>query len=291
VTGIDNERRIVQAVLVLYRRSPSESDAFVSFTQVLNRVPHLRSVIRLLLYDNSPVAATDRHFLPEGVDYIHNPNNGGLVAAYDAGLASARSHHIHWLMLLDQDTLLTGEYLEEVLDSIESADSIPQIAAIVPRLVERGFTTSPSTRQLIRDRALPPEVTGLVREKIYAFNSGSVIRIAALDQIGGFPKEFPIDALDHAVFHLLQENGGHVFVMRAQIEHSLSMNNRADSMSLDRYNNVLAAEALYTSKYGGPWTRLRMHIRFLILLVKQLGRREERRFAPITLSYLVRRAP
>ena len=129
----------------------------------------------------------------------------------------------------------------------------------------------------------------MVREKVFAFNSGAIIRIAALNQIGGFPKEFPVDALDHAVFHLLQENGSHVFVMKAQIRHSLSMNNRADSMSLARYNNVLAAESLYTSKYGGRWTRLRMHIRFLILLVKQLGRREERRFAPITLSHLVRR--
>ena len=280
-----SHRHSIQAVLVLYRRKPSQSEAFVSLNNIFLLHPPLAQSISVLLYDNSPDPLADASEIPSGMDYVHDPHNGGLLAAYTHALHLAKATHKHWLMLLDQDTQVTYEYLSEALNLTTSATHDNRIAAIIPRLVEQGRCTSPSTRQLIRDRPLPNDTSGLVDITVCAFNSGAIIRVAALQRIGGFPEEFPIESLDHAVFHLLQQNGDKVFIMQSILEHALSMNNIAESMSLDRYRKVLAAEALFTRKYGGTWAQIRMRIRLLLLLRKQLRRKHEWPFTLATLYY------
>lgn len=280
-------RFCIQAVLVLYRRKPSESEAFTSLKRIFEGNPDIAQSIGLLLYDNSPGSEVSPEALPEWVEYVHNPNNGGLTAAYSEALHRASARNIRWLMLLDQDTTLTKDYLVEAVASMLKYNGELRIAAIVPRLIERGRISSPSTRRLIRDRAVPTNVTGLAQEKIAAFNSGAIIRVASLELIGGFPIDFPIEALDHAVFHLLQESGGKILILEARMKHSLSMNNLGDSMPVERYKRVLAAEALFVKKYGSVWDHVRIRIRFFILAIKQLERRKERKFIPITLTYLL----
>jgi GT2 family glycosyltransferase len=278
----DNHNSI-QAVLVLYGCKPSESAAFASLQKIIDQKffrPHLLS---LLLYDNSPRSSANE--LPKWVEYSHDSRNGGLAAAYNCALARAIKSGHPWLMLLDQDTVVTFEYLEEAFALSREFIKSEEVVAIVPRLVERETTHSPTVKKLIRDRAIPTGFTGISKSKIFAFNSGAIIRVKGLEQIGGFPKEFWLDALDHAVFHLLQQKGGRVVVMRSQMKHSLSLDTLADSMSLERYQNILAADALCTRRYFGNWGRLRRRLRLLYSTIKQLSRKKEWKFATTSLYY------
>jgi GT2 family glycosyltransferase len=280
-----DKRNPIQVVLVLYGCKPSESLALASLQRILEREVDLPHLLSLLIYDNSPCSSVNMDELPDWAEYSHDSRNGGLAAAYNCALTRAVKNNCSWLMLLDQDTLLTAEYLHEAFAHIYEFIQPDEVVAIVPRLVERKSTHSPTVKKLIRDKAIPKDFAGISKERIFAFNSGAIIRVKALEQIGGFPKDFWLDALDHAVFHLLQQKGGRVAVMRSRMEHSLSLKNLAESMSLQRYQNILAADALCTRRYFGTWDRLRRRLRLLYSAIKQLSRKKEWKFAPVSLRF------
>ena len=77
--------------------------------------------------------------------YVHDPSNGGLASAYNFALARAESEEREWLLLLDQDTSLTREFLFELLEAANSFARFSfEVAAIVPKLLVNGIVYSPA---------------------------------------------------------------------------------------------------------------------------------------------------
>ena len=248
----------IAAVLVLYKRGPEQSETFRSLRAGLRERPALAAQFSLQLYDNSPQA----HPIPAlaiCVDYTWDAANPGLAQAYNAGLRHALKDGAEWLLLLDQDTVLTPEYLSELAASAASADA--GVCALVPKLVhDGGGVHSPHLPPRLSHRPIAVAFTGIAPDQVAAFNSGALMRVSAVEAIGGFPASFPLDFLDHAVFSALQSRGGKVYVLKAALEHDLSTMTLGGDASLARYRKVLAAErAFYTQAGGTPalWYRLR----------------------------------
>jgi GT2 family glycosyltransferase len=182
-------------------------------------------------------------------------------------LARAESEGHEWLLLLDQDTTLTREFIAELLGTIRILHTRQEVAAIVPKLLVHGKIYSPAipfTDQMRRQflpptEALNPDVVGVLSQPLYAYNSASTLRVAALRSIGGFPAEFWLDFLDHAVFHALMVNGYRLHVMLAMLAHDSSY---ADigSMPLWRLHNILMAQTLYIKRSGNFLDRLLFRI-------------------------------
>ncbi len=252
--------RKIQAVVVLYKVAVGHSATLQSLRGIFAAQPALREQIDLLIYDNSPEAqsADDLRQLGDGVGYRHDGSNGGLATAYGYALDLAVVAGLPWLLLLDQDTTLTPELFAELLAAIETGPPAP-VCAIVPRQVRDGVLLSP---RLVRGgRDLPVE-TGVATERLTVFNSAACVRVSALQAIGGFPREFPLDYLDHIVFHRLQASGSRLLVLPVSIEHQLSIKNLAEEMSLERYKRLLAAEWGFIRevkpKGGAPVQRIRL---------------------------------
>ena len=229
VDPVPSAASTITAVVVLYRRSPAESDALTSLLRVLREEPTLAARFSVLVYDNSPQdQASSLPSFP--VAYHHDPANGGLASAYNYALAQAEAAGTPWLLLLDQDTSLAAAFLQELASLSEELLPSKNVAAIVPKLFSRGTMYSPEEHSLDqlhhvfphRSHTLPPGAEGPQSARISAYNSGSTLRVAALLAIGGFPREFWLDYLDHAVFHALQQQGSRVFVMQAVLEQQLS---------------------------------------------------------------------
>ncbi len=253
-------QRKIQAVVVLYKVSVGNSATLQSMRAIFAAQPALRDGIDLLIYDNSPELqpAEDLRPLGENVQYRHDGSNGGLATAYGYALDLAVAAGLPWLLLLDQDTTLTAELFHELLAVIETGPPAP-VCAIIPRQVRDGVVLSPRLVRAGRD--LPVE-TGIATERLTVFNSAACVRVAALQAIGGFPREFPLDYLDHIVFHRLQAPGGRLLVLPVSIEHQLSIKNLAEEMSLERYKRLLAAEWGFIRevkpKGGAPVQRIRL---------------------------------
>jgi GT2 family glycosyltransferase len=267
----------ILAVIVLYKRQAGESQSFTSLRNFLAQDSALASVLDLIICDNTPYPQTQ----PADFDdlYVQDQSNPGLARCYNLALSVAAERRIPWLMLLDQDTVLTEKYLDECLSVVSTLREQPDAVAMVPRLVNQGSVCSPHFAPFMGPaRAVGPQMAGLAREHLYVFNSGAILRVDALQAIGGFPSEYPLDFLDHATFSELQVRGGRLFLLQAVLEHDLSTNDhgRHDPALVPRQIGILDAEYRYYSQYGSARDRALRRLRLLRAAAGRIARGKNR---------------
>jgi len=260
-----SQSKSILAVTVLYKMRAQESPAFTEMDKSLRNTPRLGEAIDWMICDNSPAWQEQ----PAGFTgkYVHDTTNPGLASQYNLALKIAIEHGASWLMLIDQDTKLTPAYLQEAADLASQLAADESVAAIVPKLTEGGTVLAPHYPITLRHpRPVESRSYGVLPTRIYPYNSGALLRVSALEKIGGFPQKFWLDFLDHATFHALQAQGGRIFVMHAALEHSLSSNQArpaVDPASLARQRNILNAEQAFYHDYAPASERLYYHLRMV----------------------------
>jgi GT2 family glycosyltransferase len=235
-------RPLIQCVLVLYQQSPSQSRSLSSLLQICTGDPSIGARLNILVQDNSPEPGTlFPGPYPCDIDFFQAPTNPGLAAAYNRAIALAKRKGIQWLLTLDQDTVLHRQFFLHLLAALDSETPLPA-CAFVPELVKDNLVLSPQIAGRVFYRRLPVGIFGFASKPIVAFNSAACLNIGALSAIGGYPEAYWLDYLDHIVFHRLQVAGGRVYILNSQLSHSLSLQNMASGVSVERYSNVLSAE-------------------------------------------------
>ncbi len=239
----------IQAIIVLYKMHPQDSPSLSALQFACTTLPISASSLSILVADNSPASQP----LPPAFTgtYLHDGQNPGLARRYNQALMEAIRTGATWLLLLDQDTQLNIAYVQELLSLAESLKSRSEIAIVVPKLIMNGRIMSPHTpRYRKEDVSINDAVYGLIQEPLRAFNSGTLVRVSALQAIGGFPEAYWLDYLDHATFHQIQQRGGKFFVMNSILEHELSNGIADRPQDGVRLKNCIAAEARFYSEYG-----------------------------------------
>lgn len=284
----------LQVVVVLYQQTVAQSRTVSTLDALLRNDPALASRMHVLLYDNSP-AAGPAPLLGFRFAYHAAEENRGLADAYNKALARAEAAGAAWLLLLDQDTSLTAEFLAELMHTIRQQEEAAEIGAIVPRLVGQTGPCSPIPHffdrlrtQFQPGRPFDDVTPGLHREPMGVLNSGACVRVAAMRRVGGFPVEFWLDYLDHVVFHLLQRAGFAFCVLHARLAHQLSvesMETAKESLSLKRLRNILVAESLFVRRYGGARESLLYRPYLGRLAYAYLRQYPDKRFALLFLRF------
>jgi GT2 family glycosyltransferase len=271
--------------VVLYQCTPAESKTIRSLIDCFRQSSELAQRFAVLIYDNSPIAnqfvSTDLPFAL--IEYRHDAQNGGLSSAYNYALASATAARLDWLLLLDQDTQVEGRLLSSLLQEIENTPP-HSVCALVPRLVHGDTTISPQTVGSYQNRPVVSDFSGIHPFRLTALNSAACLRTEALDRIGGFPKEYWLDYLDHIVFYRLQAGGDRIFVLDISIQHGLSLMNLEQEMTLPRYQNFLTAEWAFIKETGWGGGSLIHRIRLLKRTMVHLLKRSNWGYALLTLK-------
>jgi GT2 family glycosyltransferase len=249
----------ILAILVLYKMSFSASPSFRALQSALREDSQLAALIDLLVVDNTP----DAQSLPAefAAHYLHDGQNPGLAARYNLALQRAAIQGHAWLLLLDQDTELTLEYLQELMALSQQLAVNQEIVAIAPKLITSGRLLSPHLPPYLKSQyPLDLSTYGVYGGLLRVFNSGALVRVSALQAIGGFPVTYPLDYLDHATFAQLQKRGGRIFLMNARLEHDASANHPEKHKSpghAARHPQQLAAELRFYREHGTLQARLR----------------------------------
>jgi GT2 family glycosyltransferase len=279
----------VQCIVVLYRTALKESETFHTLTAALREYPALAARVSLLIYDNSPEPQSVE--LPVGffakASYQHDPSNGGLAPAYNQALRAAEEAGDTWLWLFDQDTTVIPGLIPAAFAVI---DRMPpsEVCGIVPRLVQDGVVLSPVAVHRFRYLAVDEGISGLDSRWLTALNSCACLRVSALRAIGGFPPQYWLDFLDHAVFHRLHKQGGRLLVLDVTIPHRLSTNNLRKESSHRRFDNLLAAEWQFVRETGWGGGSLVHRVRLLKRAVRTLLTLHEPAFALQVLRWSLR---
>ncbi len=231
----------ILVVLVLFQQEAFSSRTLTTLLRSLDET-NLTSLFRILLYDNSPIQSAIPDNLPSSFYFIHDPANGGLFRAYTTALHLAEKERIEWLLLLDQDTVLDTSYIKALWSNLSKAAKNERCAALVPKLLSEKKIISPA-RVLWGGHLLPVKKTlvGFPSYEIMALNSGTLLRVSAIHEVGGFKPEFWLDYLDHWLFNRLHRAHFLIYVLDIMLMHELSVKNMR-KMSVARYKNILKSE-------------------------------------------------
>ena len=279
----------ILAIVVRYKTSLSESQTIQSLVRIFSVHPHLLERVGVLVWDNSPIPL-EAPTLPFPIIYRHSAENLGVSGAYNRAMVIAEESGCQWLLLLDQDSTLPDNFLPRMLELSGELEARKEIAAIAPFLVDGDRTISPGQLLFNRVKLIRPPFEGVHPGRMYAANSGSVIRVSALREIGGFDENFWLDLSDIVAFHLLYEKGKRLYIVGdLRLPHRVTLNDYDGSMSPHRYMNFITAEGAYWDLYRRPPDTWVQTGRLLLRAVRQRLRYRNSAYSRITFEYFLRR--
>jgi GT2 family glycosyltransferase len=203
----------------------------------------------------------------------------------------AESRGCPWLLLLDQDTTVSAEFLRAMVGYSEQFRDTTEVAAVVPFIFSHGTLVSP--RLLLsfnRVRQIPVTFSGLCKDNAYAVNSATLLRVSALREVGGYSEEFWLDLSDVYVFQALYRKGRYMYIAGdLRVEHSIASMDFDKEMSPERYRNFLAAESAYIDLFLSPLERSAQLLRLLVRTIRQYRRYKNKVFSRIAWEYFLQR--
>lgn len=282
-------RARILVIVVLYKMPLTESQTIQGLLQAFASYPELHDSLSVLIWDNSPTPLKDAEPL-SAFTYKHSQENLGLSGAYNRAMKIAEAMGCQWLLQLDQDTAIPAEFLPQMLKLGCRFLNRPEIAAIVPFLVDGDRILSPFKVLFKKRTPLDKPFEGVYPGEVSAANSGTLMRIDALEQIGGFNEDFWLDFSDVVVFHLLHLHGKRIYIAGdLLLKHKIAVLDFKKSMSPERYLSFIAAEGAFWDTYGTVTERAFHTLRLLERAIRQKRRFNDSTYAKITLAYFFRR--
>jgi hypothetical protein len=173
-----------------------------------------------MIFDNTPGRAAESRVLDDNIDYRSSGRNLGLPAAYNAAIRQGLLRGAEYIMLVDQDSSITHEYLEAAAQALEQP--LPDQVAWVPHIVANDRVISP-----YRVNALGLPKFGYDPNRptaaYFAINSYSVISLCFLTQLGGFAQHYWLDALDLWFYSKVAKAARTVGIIDVTVTHKLSL--------------------------------------------------------------------
>jgi GT2 family glycosyltransferase len=283
----------ILAIVVRYQMPLSESPTLRGLCEAFSSEPDLAQSYAVMIWDNSQHAITNPQ-LPIPFLYHHSQVNLGVSSAYNFAMEYALKHGYEWMLLLDQDTRITSEFLLAMLR--HSLNLLPrqEIAAIAPTVLVRGYAVSPK-RLLLLDRhrmyAHPKQCVlyiakrlrilnkncmypigecGIAPGEAVAINNGCIMRVASLRTIGGFSTDFWLDYSDIYLFRQLFEHGMKVWrAADVELEHDMTIMDYEHPMTPWRYRIRACAETAFNDLYSGRLENAIQTLKFFARAIKQ----------------------
>jgi GT2 family glycosyltransferase len=280
----------ILAIVVRYKMPLEQSQTLISLAEAFSSRPELLEEFGVLLWDNSTTRLEDPK-LSFPFHYGFSEKNLGVSGAYNHASSYAESVGCPWLLLLDQDTTVTADYLQRMLSHVKEMESDQTIATIVPFVRSHDTLVSPRKfGRLIRNHQIPRSVSGVYGEDAYAVNSGTVMRVSALRSVGGYSEEFWLDLSDAYIFQALYRDGKRMYIAGdVELAHSVASMDFDRHMTPERYRSFLAAENMYLATYRSRLVNLAQTIWLVARAGRQYRRYKNKEFARITLSFLWQR--
>lgn len=115
------------------------------------------------------------------VEYIKLNNNEGIAKALNIGAKKAIEEKYEWLLTLDQDSKITSDNIEKMIDYLKSHKNDKTIGLVSPY---QDINTNEDKSKLE------------VEEMIEVMTSGNIINLKAYQKIGGWKDWLFIDCVD-----------------------------------------------------------------------------------------------
>ncbi|MBI4349901.1 MAG: glycosyltransferase [Elusimicrobia bacterium] len=275
------------AILIVYNRKAGETRTLKALLRNYAEAPAAFSDLKLIIYDNSPEALKAPPALPFESEYVHSAENKGLAEAYNYALGKAAETGRGWLLLLDQDSDLPGDFISALSRELRLAGKDPAVYAVVPKMRYKGEYFSPS-KDLFGGTVRPIDMNhkGVCDFKAFAIGSACAVRVSFLRGIGGFDEFYWLDFLDRWLFASINKRGGKVYVTDSVVEHELSILDYDRFMSEKRYANILTYETAFMREFKPGIERYVYYLRLVKRIVYLFFTAGNKSYSLMTLNHL-----
>lgn len=280
-------RMNILAILVVYNRKGEETKTLNSLLDNCAKNPEVFRNFKLIIYDNSLIEQKIYLAIPFEYEYVHDHNNKGLAAAYNYALTKAIAAGYSWLLLLDQDSSLPEDFIDNLSCGLFSLKRDSRVAAVVPKVRYKKTFFSPA-KDLFGGILRPIDMRhkGVCGFKVLAIGSASAIRVSFLQSIGGFNEIYWLDGLDRWLFNAINNMGGKVYVTDSIIDHELSIMDYDKFMDEQRYANILKYEAIFMKSFKSKAESYVYYLRLLKRAIYLFITVNNKRYSLMTLRHL-----
>ncbi|SLM29942.1 hypothetical protein MTBBW1_2030032 [Desulfamplus magnetovallimortis] len=147
------------------------------------------------------------------------PENRGVAAAYNRGILEASVRGIQWMMILDQDTEISGDVVSGLMAAAERLNHKGyRVAGVAPVSVNGFFPEHIYHPYVLGNRGLRMVNLFDYHESVVLIDStitsGTLYNIKALQDINGFNDAYFIDFVDHECHIRLKKRGWQIWCDR-----------------------------------------------------------------------------
>jgi len=154
---------------------------------------YINQVDKLFVIDNSDNingSLVEKIQLFKKTKYICNNSNIGIAAALNIGVKKAIDDGFDLLLTMDQDSLISDNYINEMLKEFEKDNKIGVLSPYIVHIINP-------------QKPIISEIENVTT----AITSGSIIRLTAHKEIGGFLEKLFIDYVDNEYCLRMQSFG------------------------------------------------------------------------------------
>ncbi len=175
--------------------------------------------LNVLIYDNSKLPQN----YSENIYYIHDPQNSGVSKAYNEGIKLAYKLNKKYILLLDQDTKIKMHNIEKYIEMVKKYGDKYIYSSIICR---GNKIYSPFIEKIYRNKIQfkekfkYEEVYSLEKKSI--INSGMLVPIEIINEIGSFNEKIKLDFSDIYFIEKYKKIRKEIILVNNEIEHSLS---------------------------------------------------------------------
>ncbi len=234
--------------IVMYNKKMSDCLSRYSASRLLERYGSDKT--RIIIVDNSEPTFDrgDENELKEivskhGIAYICPGENIGLSKAYNKALEYALHDSVDtskdFLMLLDDDTSLSYEYMHELYEVYKDESSKDSDINVITGLIESGGRPmSPIYRFVFSYHEKNCITEPGVYQDASCISSGMAVRLNALEKVGGFEESLFLDMIDYTLMYRLScHDLNNMMVINAHLQQSFSGRETKDRRQvMNRYN-------------------------------------------------------
>ena len=207
---------MLYALVVIYNKKCEESETLKTLIKHKKRMS-------IIIFDNSTKKEfndnNSNYCNREKIDYYTLYKNVGLSKAYNYVIDRIKKTDNDYIIILDDDTFLNNEYIEEVCEEIKKGKK----DVLLPIVKSNDQIISPSNVCFDCRVKSVKSIKEIDMNRITAINSGMVIKTSIYNKIK-YNEEMFLDYVDHDFMKMVREGKKSIKVMNGKIRQCFSRN-------------------------------------------------------------------
>lgn len=198
---------MIYALVVVYNKSCADSNS-------IKDIQKIAPDISVIIYDNSTKNYGNEEFcMKQKFTYFSQNTNIGISKAYNYVVDHMIFNDGDYIIMLDDDTHLTQEYLNEAINTANTK----KYDVILPIVQANGKIISPYNYYMNCRSKMVEDPKELVLSKVSGINSGMVINTSLFKKVR-YNEELFLDYVDYDFMRRVHSVNARITIMKSRID-------------------------------------------------------------------------